>query len=148
MQLSWSIEGEKQLSRRLIGIRKELKDWKPAFKEASGDLVNEFSGDVFSTKGASIGVRWQPLDRNYANAKAKRYPGKDILEATGKMKKAFTRRFSASSAVVWNTAAYFKYHQSNQPRSKLPRRVMMKLGNSQKEMIVRTFNTHFRKKLR
>jgi len=49
---------------------------------------------------------------------------------------------SSEQAVIHNTAEYFKYHQSRQPRSRLPRRAMMALGNNQKAEIVRFFQAY------
>ncbi len=148
MQLTWTIEGDKQLSRRLRGIQAGIRDWTPAFKQSAEKLKTFFQGEVFDSRGKAIGEPWAPLNTKYAAQKAKRYSGKGILEATGKMRKSFTKLHKANMAAVWNTAAYFKYHQSNRPRRKLPRRVMMKLGNEQKEMVVKIFHTHFRKKLK
>jgi phage gpG-like protein len=142
-QLSWTIEGEKQLSRRLLIMSDSVKDWTPAFRQTAQDLKNIFSNDVFNTQGRAIQESWKPLSRAYAYQKAQKYPGKGILEATGKMRKSFQSIFKPDYAEVWNSIYYFKYHQSNQPRSKLPRRVMMKLGNQQREMVVRIFNTYF-----
>lgn len=140
LRLEWHIEGEKQVSRKLRGIAESLRDWTPAFQKIAGELRRDFSGDVFESEGEAIGERWTPLSRAYAERKAVKYPGKGILEATGKMRRAFQSQYDATSARVWNNIAYFKYHQSNKlPRRKLPRRVMMKLDNDRKEFIQRTF---------
>lgn len=148
MQLSFNIEGEQQLARRLRGIDKELKNWKPAFKKTAEDLKNVFSSEVFETQGRAIGVSWKPLSPAYRAYKARRYPGKGILEATGKMRGSFKTLYKTDMAVIWNSAVYFKYHQSNKPRRRLPRRVMLKLGHQQREMIQKIFHTYFIKKLK
>ena len=144
MQIQFMIEGELQLSRRLTGIAESARDWGPAFKQSVEDLKQVFSGPVFETRGAEIDASWSPLSKAYALRKAKLYPGKGILEATGAMKNSFASKFDATSASVWNTATYFKYHQSNQPRTKLPRRVMMKLTENLKQMVVKDFQEYFR----
>jgi phage gpG-like protein len=122
LQISWSIEGQTQLVRRLRGISANLKDWHPAFKESVDQLKDTFSNDVFETRGRAIGESWAPLNPAYAARKALKYPGKGILEATGKMRRSFQTRATADMGVVWNNAAYFQYHQSNRPRFRLPRR--------------------------
>ena len=61
MQLTWSIEGEAQLVRKLRGIGNEIKDWSPAFKEAADKLKGIYENDVFESQGSAIGERWQPL---------------------------------------------------------------------------------------
>jgi phage gpG-like protein len=147
LEIRWNIEGQDQLVRRLRGISHNLKDWKPAFQESVDNLKDTFSNDVFETRGRAIGESWAPLSPAYAARKASRYPGKGILEATGKMRRSFQTRATADMGVVWNTAAYFPYHQSNKPRFRLPRRTMMKLGELQKQQIVKIFQGYFRKKI-
>jgi phage gpG-like protein len=141
--LSWTIEGEMQLSRRLVLIAGKVKDWTPAFAETAYTLKNIFSNEVFATEGGAIEEHWSPLSKGYAFQKAKKFPGKGILEATGKMRNGFMTLWRPDMAAVWNDVEYFKYHQSNQPRTKMPRRVMMKLAQEQRTQVVKIFHTHF-----
>jgi len=142
--LSWEIEGQKQLSRRLQIMAEKVKNWTPAFKEAAMTLKDTFQNDVFASQGGVIDESWSPLKKAYALQKAKKYPGKGILEATGDMRNGFMTLWRPDMAKVWNQVEYFKYHQSNKPRmSNLPRRVMMKLGNRQRVEVVKIFHTHF-----
>lgn len=144
MYLSWTLEGEKQLSRKLLFLSDKVKDWSPAFKKTAEYLKDTFENDVFTSQGGAIDERWSPLKQAYAYQKQKKHPGKGILEATGAMRGGFMTLWRPDMAVVWNRVEYFKYHQSNQPRgSNLPRRVMMKLANRQREQVVRIFNSHF-----
>lgn len=144
MYLSWTLEGEKQLSRKLLILSERVKDWTPAFKKTADYLQETFQNDVFSSQGGVIDERWSPLKQAYAAQKAKKYPGKGVLEATGAMRNGFMTMWRPDMAMVWNKVQYFKYHQSNQARgSNLPRRVMMKLANRQREQVVRIFNSYF-----
>jgi phage gpG-like protein len=146
MRLSWSIEGEEQLVRNLKDIGQGVKDWMPAFKEASDKLLKVFSDDVFRTQGGAIQEKWNPLKPKYLAQKVKSgYPA-DALVKTGRMKSNFQSIVKTDRAEIWNSTQYFKYHQSAAPRNKLPRRVMMKLGNSQKEIVVKIFHTYWYKK--
>lgn len=148
-QLTWTIEGEQQLSRNLRGIQESMGDWKPAFKKTASELKKVFSNDVFTSKGRAVGENWPPLKPTYLAEKREQGFAGGTLVKTGKMQKAFQSIVKPDSARMFNAIAYFKYHQSNQPRSSnLPRRVMMKLGNDQKTMIVKIFHTHFINKLR
>ncbi len=147
-QLSWQIEGEQQLLRNLRGIRESMGDWRPAFRKVARELKDTFANDVFQTEGGAVDESWSPLSPKYlAQKRAQGFSGGTLIK-TGKMKKAFKSMFDPNSATLWNAAQYFKYHQSNKPRNKLPRRVMIKLGNDQKVLVVRIFNTHFQKKLK
>jgi phage gpG-like protein len=144
LHLSWTIEGVTQLSRNLLILASRVKDWTPAFEATAYELKNLFSGEVFDTEGSVIEESWAPLSKAYAYRKAQKYPGKGILEATGKMRNGFMTLWRPDMAAVWNEVEYFKYHQSNQPRtSNLPRRVMMKLAGAQREMVVKIFHTYF-----
>lgn len=147
LTLHFAIEGDVQLSRRLLLDAEKLKDWAPAFKEAGGKLKSIFSGEVFETEGGAVKEKWQQLSPRYALWKSQRYPGKGILERTGRMRAGFQYSWSATETVVWNDVDYFRYHQSNRPRTKIPRRVMLKLAEGQRTLVVRIFNTYFQKKV-
>jgi phage gpG-like protein len=143
MYIRFGIEGTTELSRNLLGIAQTARDWTPAFAKSGEDLIEFFSYEVFESEGAAIDAPWQALDPRYAKAKEKKYPDSGILQATGTMRQSFMQRYDATSLTIWNAAEYFKYHQSNQPRTRLPRRVMMRLTEDLKQMIVKNFHTYF-----
>ena len=145
MELSWQIEGEQQLARRFELISKGLKNWTPAFRKAAKDVKKTFETDVFNTQGSIIGEKWKPLRQSTIAQKARQGYSTTPLVATGKMQKSFMSMYKSDIAAVWNTAFYFQYHQSNKPRRKLPRRVMMKLDERQRQEIVKIFHKHLRK---
>jgi phage gpG-like protein len=143
-RLEWSIEGEKQLSRVLIGMESDLKDYTAPLRQSADYLKQVFSRDVFESQGAAIGERWKRLSPHTIAQKARHgFPSTPLI-ASGKMQNSFERIVSSDQAVIFNTAPYFKYHQSKQPRTKLPRRVMMKLAETQKQQIVKYFQEHIR----
>ena len=145
-QLNWTIEGEKQLSRVLSGLRDDIKNLQAPFSESAKKLIKVFSQDSFSTQGQVINERWARLSPYTVAQKARNGYPPDPLIRTGAMKKSFRSVVQTDSATIYNTAEYFKYHQSNQPRKKIPRRVMMKLAEEQKTMVVRIFQKHLFKK--
>src|SRR4051794_24357127 len=74
-QLSWEIEGEKQLSRMLLGMASSMKDYTYPFRQSADYLKNVFARDVFETQGAAIGERWKRLSPYTVAQKARRgYP--------------------------------------------------------------------------
>ena len=146
LKITWSIEGEVQLARRLNIIATSIKDWTPAFQEAADRLTSIFSEDVFRTQGAIIGESWQSLKPKYLAQKVKQGYPPDTLIKTGRMKSSFISDVASDHATISNISPYFKYHQSKEPRNKLPRRIMMKLGNPQKEIVVKIFHTYWYKK--
>lgn len=143
MYISFGIEGTRELSRNLMGIAQTARDWTPAFAKSGEDLIEFFSYDVFESEGQAVDAPWQELSPQYAKAKTRKYPDAGILQATGTMRQSFMQRFDATSLVIWNAVEYFKYHQSKQPRTRLPRRVMMRLTEDLKQMVVKNFHSYF-----
>lgn len=144
--VTWSIEGEKQLSRALRGFADGVRDFRNPLTSASSKLKKTFSTESFSTQGTAVGAqRWERLSPYTVAQKARQGFPADPLIRTGKMKKSFMTLVTSNEAVIYNDAEYFGYHQSNQPRRKLPRRVMMALGNNQREMIVKEFQKYLQK---
>lgn len=144
MKIEWSIEGKKELARNLQGVSLAMKDWKAPLDRAATSLIKVFSRDVFATRGGAIGSKWAPLSPATIARKARNTP----LIETGRMQDSFSKEVHADHAIIGNDSPHFKYHQSNKPRTRLPRRPMMKLGNAQKEMIVREFNKEFQSKIK
>jgi phage gpG-like protein len=141
-QLQWTIEGETQLSRVLLGMASSMQDMSYPFGQSAEMLKHTFAVDVFDTQGAAIGETWKPLSPATVAAKARTYGQTAPLIATGNMRASFTTEVAPDYAIVANQAEYFKYHQSNQPRKKIPRRPMMALTNELKEQIVKFFQLH------
>jgi phage gpG-like protein len=131
MELTFIIEGEVQLNRRIKGISDSIKDWSNTFDKSGKYLKEFFSGEVFSSEGSVIGEPW-PGGKYYHK-----------LQRTGKMKGSFIYQSAKDYVLITNTAPYFKYHQSNLPRRKLPRRIMMKLDEMRKQKIVKLFHEAF-----
>jgi phage gpG-like protein len=148
-QLQWTIEGEKELSRVLLGVGKSLQDFRQPFESSADFLKKTFSTDVFATQGRAIGERWKRLSPATVAQRARDgYFGGPLIR-TGRMQRSFASVVQTDQAVVYNTAEYFKYHQSKQGRSfRLPRRVMMAMGQNQKVTIVRYFQEYIRESMR
>jgi phage gpG-like protein len=147
MQLRMSLQGEVQLSRNLQFLSDAVQDWTPAFEQSGEDLVEFFGYDVFESQGEAIDEPWQELSPAYAKQKERRFPGTGILEATGAMRDSFMQAADSTSLRVWNAMEYFKFHQSNQPRTRMPRRAMMRLTQQLRELVIKNFQTLFVEKL-
>ena len=140
MQLEFTLEGEKQLSRRLGIVADGIKDFKPAFQLSASELIRVYKSN-FSARGTLLGEPWQERKPQYRNgARVDDWP---LLQETGAMRQGFEAQVDATSMVIFNIMDYFKYHQSNQPRSsQLPRRVMMKLVEAQRRFIVKAMQKY------
>ncbi len=136
--LTFEIEGEKQLVRMFRGMEIKGKDWKSTFKKIGRGLTSVFGGSVFTTRGAEIGERWKPRVGKGTHP---------LLQKTGRMRRGFKFDAKKDSLEVYNITDYFKYHQSKQPRYRLPRRIMMKLDDKRRTNIMKEFHGDLFKKL-
>lgn len=133
IELSWSIEGEKQISRRLDLTPYKLGNFTEPLMRIGVELKSAVDSN-YSSRGALFGAKWKKRkDKNP-------WP---LLEKTGAMRHSFEQRLGPSYLEMYNTADYFRYHQSNKPRgTALPRRVMLKIDKIRKVFIVKEFQRH------
>lgn len=75
--------------RKLRALNVALRDWRP-FWPVAMRIIRAWFGLQFESEGAFGGAKWAPLTPDYAAYKASQYPGKSILVATGKLKRAAT----------------------------------------------------------
>lgn len=133
MLLSGVIQGDKELSVEL-GIKADhIKDFSKPLKESADELMKSFQLNFDSEGGLFESGGWVPRKQNYS------WP---ILQKTGAMRGSFAAEVSSDTATLTNWAPYFKYHQSNQPRKKLPRRIMMKIDEERRNFIIKAFQRH------
>jgi phage gpG-like protein len=133
MQMRITINGTEKVIKKLKKLS-EL-NFEPEFNKIGEYLKQYYSGEVFLSQGGVFGKRWQPIADGTRKYKTKHYTGKGILERTGNMRKSFTFTATKDSVMVTNTATYFKYHQSSEPRTKLPRRVMIGYNSAIKNQV-------------
>lgn len=148
MQLSIQITGTKQTLRKLRKLGPELHNLKGTMEDIGAEAARYYSNQGFNSQGGVFGTPWQLLDRSYALRKARKYPGRSPLVATGEMKDSFTYTASSNSVLIGNKAEYFKYHQSTAPRSKIPRRATMGINGPIKSMVRSLIQADIQKKLR
>ena len=133
--LSSSIEGDKELSRRFNSIPKDVGSFRgPLYR--IGQEVRLSVDANYGSRGSLFGAKWEPRKDN------KPHP---LLERTGKMRSSFAQRLGDEYVEIFNPTPYFKYHQSNKARRKLPRRIMLKLDEIRKVFIVKEFQRHLHK---
>ena len=137
IQLNVTLEGEKQLSRRLMTIPKDIDNFKFPLFRIGGEIRGAIDTN-FSQRGALFG-RWVPRKDN---------DGHPLLEKTGSMRRNFKQKLGSDYIEIFNPTSYFKYHQSNKPRRKIPRRVMMKIDDERKRFIQREFQKHVHEALK
>lgn len=131
IELKVQIEGDKELSRRLLNIPRDIGQfYKPLAK-----INYEVRGSIeanYSSRGALFG-KWVP------RKDSKPHP---LLEKTGAMRNSFSSRLGSDYLEITNFDPKFAYHQSNKPRRKIPRRVMMKIDRERQQFIIKEFQRH------
>lgn len=138
IQLEATIEGDKQLSRRLLVMADGIGDFGSTFDDIGDELLQSFETN-FDSRGALFGG-WLPAKKDY---------GHPLLEDSGEMRGNFDKSTFPTFVKLSNPTPYFPYHQSNQPRSgKLPRRVMMKIDMQRKQFIQKAFQQHINDTIR
>lgn len=128
IELTAELEGEVQLDRRLGFVAKEIDDFEPALDASANTLLKSFDTN-FEARGKLYGG-WAPR---------KVVADWPLLEKTGDMRGSFDKAVTRFQAVLFNTAPQFPYHQSNKPRNRLPRRVMMMIDQQSRREIIKHF---------
>lgn len=132
LELRGTLEGDKELSRRFQQIPADIGDFKQPMTRI-GREMKVATDTNFASRGATFGERWAP------RKDSKPHP---LLEETGKMRASFEQRIGPGYLEISNSAEQFKYHQSNAPRTKLPRRVMLKIDQIRKVFIIKAIQEH------
>ena len=135
LNLSFSIEGEKQLSATLGIIAEGVTDYRKPLSRSKESLLDSFDKN-FAQRGKLFGG-WKPRQAKFSRGvRIDKWP---LLEKRGNMRKGFVGAITGQSTLTLsNTQSYFKYHQSNKARkSNLPRRVMMKIDSTRRINIMK-----------
>ena len=129
LELTLEALGEERIRTFLSGVGLDLRNLRGAMNEVGRGAVKTFSGPVFTSRGQFIGESWPRLSDDYAARKAKKYPGRPVLVRTGEMQGGFKYESTGMSVTIYNPVPHFEYHQSTDPRTKIPRRAMIGIYN-------------------
>lgn len=144
LEIDIKIEGYTELHRGLAGIDIAVNDLRPAWEQISKDFWEEQKG-IFDAEGAFAGRnKWTELSEKYRQWKEIKYPGKPILQRTGKLYASLTGKNEGSifnmeplEMSIGSNVAYGIYHQSRKPRKKIPRRPFLDTVESQRRRWMR-----------
>lgn len=144
VELRFELEGEPQLVGYLGIVAKGIKSFEKPLQSIGSELLKTFDLN-FHQRGGLFGG-WAARKPQYkAGNRVDTWP---LLEKTGDLRQGFHSSATATSVTVNNEAPYFAYHQSNQPRTRLPRRVMMKVDAARRTFIIKAFQLHIVETLR
>lgn len=135
MAVTIKITGLPEEVRRLNNLGQRLRNFDSAMRNIGDSVVKYYAGPGYASQGGVFGIVWPSLSPVYAKRKAKFYPGRGILEASGNMKRSFDYESGIDSVSVTNTAPYAIYHQSTEPRSIMPYRPIMKVNDDVKDIV-------------
>jgi len=136
-RLSFSFSGTTELSRILDIMANDLNDFEPMFRSIAKDFKKTEEG-IFSSEGSfEGGSAWPALSPMYKVQKDKKYPGRKILEATGKLRQSLTsmgsghvEQIESESLAIGTDIKYAKYHQSG--TRKMPARPPLQITEAEK----------------
>ncbi|WP_425005771.1 phage virion morphogenesis protein [Mycolicibacterium sp. S3B2] len=150
LDMKLEVKGDEQVKQMLTSLGLDLRNLRGAMNEVGRSQMKYFIGNVFASRGATIngGQRWQRLNDKYAARKAKTYPGRPILVATGKMQNSFKYSSTGMSVEIYNTDPKFKYHQSSETRYVIPRRVMLGVYSGMQRDVTATIAKVISEKIR
>lgn len=128
-----------------------------AVLEAIGKTVTEYyAGPAFDSQGGAFarsadnpdGGRWPALSPYYALYKAKKLRTPIMVGTSSPhMRDMFTYATDDTSVTIGNTSPHFVYHQSTEPRTRLPRRQMIGMNETIKGMIAEIVENDIRTKI-
>ena len=130
-RLQMGLEGETRID-RVLGITVEgVTDFTQPLEQSKNIILDRVQQN-FDKRGQLFGG-WQPRKIN------RPWP---LLEQTGKMRSSFKGVVTSKQLTVGNTDDKFKYHQSNKPRTKIPRRIMLQVDAPSAILITKAFQAY------
>lgn len=147
LSITINISGTQEELNKLAKLKGGLRDFTTAMRTVGDLMVKYYAGKGYASQGGVFGVVWPSLNPVYARRKAISYPGRGILEASGTMKRSFDATSTSDSVSVTNTAPYAIYHQSTEPRTKMPYRPIMRINDDVKDIVRAVLQQDIQKKL-
>lgn len=131
MRFTMAVDGSK-LDVMIGKLGSGIRDWSEAWPGVAS-VIYDIERKQFAARGRGPAGPWAPLSdrppgKGYASRKARKHPGKGILEAKGALLSSVTGGPGSvfigqpMSLTLGTTVAYAVFHQSTAPRTKLPRR--------------------------
>lgn len=92
MRFTFEVAGKKEMDRAFNRVTEHISDLRPLWPEVTRTVFN-IEEEQFKSQGAKgRSGKWEKLSRNYAKQKERDYPGKPILQRTGRLEAALTSK--------------------------------------------------------
>lgn len=128
--------GAENFVRGFNRFAEQVEDWRPVFNDIRADFLQ---GEAENFRREGTPERWVALSPAYAAWKAVHFPGKPILERTGRMKRSIStltgdvdtvNKMEKLRAEFGTVVPYAHYHQEGAPN--LPQRKVVQLTDRRK----------------
>lgn len=144
LRVTLEVDNQHVFDRMFSRFGEHTEDLRFLWPDVAADF-REIEQEQFSTQGAHSHT-WQPLSRKYGQWKAKKYPGKQILELDGTLWQSLTRKgakghveqFDKDSLAIGTSIHYAKYHQRG--TRKMPARKVIDFTEADKMKIAKTIH--------
>lgn len=134
------VDGKPEFDRAFNRIDKHINDMRPVWDYVQPEFY-AIEREQFDSEGsAGASGKWPALSPQYAKQKASEYPGKKIMERTGRLRSALTGRTAHSviekekdQLTLGTRLPYGRWHQRG--AGKLPVRKAIDMSRGQKRRI-------------
>lgn len=151
MEIRWSVNGDVQLSRNLRVFMTNLSKMREFYEDAV-DIIEKKSDKIFSKAGWNVekNPKWSPLAASTLKARERRWwyyrkspSSPNVLRWTWRLQSDRTKVINDKLWSLTFNAPYSIYHQEGS--SKLPRRAMIDIDNTNAADIVRALQNKINK---
>lgn len=140
--------GPQRVGRALSIITERVENLEPIFKVLA-DVIRDTIADEILTEGHGT---WEPLSPEYARQKELKWGPQPILVASGQLLNSLTIQgapghveFIGPDRVrVGSSIDYLQYHQSQTPRTVLPRRAPINISREQRQRWIALIGDYIR----
>lgn len=147
MQFDFEIDGDVQVSRKLLRLGQHAGDCRPVFSSMADDII-ALTKKQFDSQGSSGSGGWKPLKDATVAAKARHKPPLDprILRATGALYKSLAIRGASNQHLVMtkdtlefgSKLPYSAVHQKGSRSRNIPQRRPVELTKSNRLNLVKS----------
>jgi phage gpG-like protein len=106
----------------------------PGLMDDIGQYMTKYAANEgMASQGGVFDANWPRLSQKYAVYKAKKFPGRSIMERSGKLKDSWGYNASETGVDLGNNTKYWVYHQGGGKH--LPKRVLISINETNKKKI-------------
>lgn len=135
-----TITGLKEFHGKTKELKEKLKDNTDVMEKVGKWFLSFLTEDVFATEGGALDSPWPELSPStVADKVLSGYAGRGILQRTGTLQKGWQLYPTSTYALLKNPVPYAIYHDSDEPRTRLPQRKLVKFSSRVREEIDKRF---------